>query len=118
MARRPQAKGDNVTFQILAMLQQPTGGIPIALIIQLVAIALIFWFLLIRPQRKMQQRHREMIAALSAGDEVMTEGGILGKIVHVAEDRLTIKTGENTRVVVARAKIARVLNGPDESGTR
>jgi preprotein translocase subunit YajC len=39
----------------------------------------------------------------------MTDGGIIGQIVHVAEDRLTIRTAENTRIVVARTKIARVM---------
>jgi preprotein translocase subunit YajC len=108
-----------LTPYVFALLQQQAQSPNyLPLVIQLVAIAMIFWFLLIRPQRKMQQRHREMVAALQKGDEVMTEGGILGQVVHVAEDRLTVKTAENTRVVVARAKIARVLNAPDERPAR
>jgi preprotein translocase subunit YajC len=107
-----------LTFHFLAMLQQASGPNYLPLVIQLVAIAMIFWFLLIRPQRKMQQRHREMIAAIQKGDEVMTEGGILGQVVHVADDRLTVRTAENTRVVVARSKIARVMNEPDERPAR
>jgi preprotein translocase subunit YajC len=92
------------------MLQQEPGGMRgIALVIQLVALGMIFWFLLIRPQRKMAQRHREMVAALKRGDEIMTEGGILGQVVHLTDERVTVRTGENTRVVVARSKIARVF---------
>jgi len=82
-------------------------------LMQMVAIFAIFYFLLIRPQRKEQDRHRTMIAELKKGDEVVTNGGIIGTVVHVQEDRLTIKTGENTRLVVERARIARVVTGEE-----
>lgn len=100
-----------MTQHLAIMLAAPAeGGSPgLVLFIQFAAIIAIFWFLLIRPQRKAQQRHREMLAALKRGDEVVTDGGIIGEIVHLKDDRVTIKTGENTRIVVARAKIARVL---------
>lgn len=88
---------------------QEGGGAGIMLLVQFAAIIAIFYFLLIRPQRKAQQRHREMLAALKRGDEVMTEGGIIGEVVHIKEERVTIKTGENTRLVVARPKIARIF---------
>jgi preprotein translocase subunit YajC len=80
-------------------------------IIQMVAIVFIFYFLLIRPQRKMAQKHQQVLANLQKGDEVMTEGGIIGNVVHMEEDRVTLRTGENTRIVVLRGKIARVLSG-------
>jgi preprotein translocase subunit YajC len=64
----------------------------------------------------MAQKHREVLAALKRNDEVMTEGGIIGTVVHITEDRVTIKTAENTRLVVARAKIARVLNAEAQAG--
>ncbi len=101
------------TLPILALVLQsaPGGGAGIAIAIQIAAFALIFWFLLIRPQRKAAQRHREMLSALQRNDEVITDGGIIGTIVHLAEDRVTIRTGENTRIVVTRAKIARVTSG-------
>jgi len=92
---------------LLALQRQGASG-GLIFLIQLVAIFAIFYFLLIRPQRKLQQRHQQMLAALKRGDQVMTEGGILGEVVHLAEDRVTIKTGES-RVVVARGKIARVF---------
>jgi preprotein translocase subunit YajC len=97
----------------LVMLQEPGGMRGIALFIQIAALGMIFWFLLIRPQRKMAQRHREMVAALKRGDEVMTEGGIIGQVVHLAEDRITVKTAENTRLIVARSKVARVFTPAD-----
>lgn len=94
----------------LALLAAPRegGGAGLVLLIQFGLIALIFYFLLIRPQRKLQQRHQEMLAAMKRGDQVMTDGGILGEVVHLAEDRVTLKSGES-RIVVARGKIARVF---------
>jgi preprotein translocase subunit YajC len=96
---------------------QPSGTRSmLPFLIQFGAIIAIFWFLLIRPQRRMAQKHREVLAALKKGDEVMTEGGIIGSVVHITEDRVTVKTAESTRVVVARAKIARVLNAEAQAG--
>jgi preprotein translocase subunit YajC len=69
------------------------------------AIFAIFYFLLIRPQRNQQKAHDEMVAALSKGDEVTTIGGIVGKIVHLTDDRVTIRTGGDTRLEIERSKI-------------
>lgn len=82
-----------------------------ALIIQLVLIVAIFYFLLILPQRREQKRHREMLAALRPGDEVVTMGGLVGEIVTAKDDRIVLKTGE-ARVVVERARIARLAAAP------
>ncbi|MGH7482826.1 MAG: preprotein translocase subunit YajC [Longimicrobiales bacterium] len=98
------------TIAVLAALQEGGAGpgmLPI--IIQFAAIIAIFWFLLIRPQRKAQKQHKEMLATLQKGEDVMTDGGILGTVIHLTEDRVTIKTAENTRIVVARPKIQRVF---------
>ena len=58
-----------------------------------------------------------MIRAVKKGDTVITAGGIIGVVVHAQEDRITIKTDESTRIVVERARIARVepAGGSDES---
>lgn len=99
----------------LAILAAPRegGNATVIFMMQMAAIFAIFYFLLIRPQRKEQERHRNMIAELKKGDEVVTNGGIIGTVVHIQEDRLTIKTGENTRLVVERARIARVNTGQE-----
>lgn len=76
----------------------------------------IFYFLILRPQRKLQQSHRAMIEALKKGDEVMTDGGILGQVVHIVDEKVTIKSGES-RLVVARNKIARVFEPGAASAT-
>ncbi len=110
-------------FVIALSLQQAApsgggGGGMIALILQFGAIMAIFWFLLIRPQRKQQQKHREMVAALKKGDEIMTEGGVLGEVIHITEDRVTVKTAENTRLVIARPKIQRVFRAQEEAAAK
>ena len=86
------------------------------LLIQLALIFLIFYWLLIRPQRKEQERHRAMIQALKKGDEIVTAGGIVGSIVHATEDRLTVKTAENTRIILERSKVQRRLSDEPGSG--
>lgn len=77
---------------------------------------MIFYFLLIRPQRKQQKSHDEMVQSLSRGDEVVTIGGIIGKIVHLTDDRMTIKTADETRLEVERSKIGRKASGPQSEG--
>jgi preprotein translocase subunit YajC len=101
---------------VLVQAQPPMGGSRglTVMMIYLIGFGLIFWFLILRPQRRMQQRHQQMVSALKRGDEVITEGGIIGSVVHIADDRVTIKTAENTRIVVARPKIARVMSAPEE----
>jgi preprotein translocase subunit YajC len=101
-----------VSEAMLAVLAAPRegGNSSMIFLLQMVAIGVIFYFLLIRPQRKEQQRHRTMIEQLKKGDEVVTNGGIIGTVVHTQDDRLTIKTGENTRIVVQRGRIAQVLS--------
>ena len=94
---------------MLAIAASPDGQASLLpMIIMWTAIIAIFYFLLIRPQKKAQQRHQEMVQGLKKGDEVMTDGGILGQVIHLKEDRVTLKTGD-TRIEVARGKIARVF---------
>lgn len=81
------------------------------LLIQLVLIVAIMYFLFILPQRREQKRHREMLASLRPGLEVVTAGGLVGEIVQLKEEMITLKTGD-ARVVVERARIARLVNPP------
>ncbi len=103
---------------VLAALAVPRegGNATLIFMFQLVAIFLIFYFLLIRPQRKEQERHRRMIEQLKKGDEVVTSGGIIGRVIHAQEDRLTIKTADDTRLVIERGRVARVLNPRSDDG--
>jgi preprotein translocase subunit YajC len=102
----------------LLMAPREGGNTAFIFVIQMVAIFAIFYWLLIRPQRKEQQRHREMLSAVKKGDEVVTSGGIIGTVVHAEQDRLTIKTAESTRLVVQRSGIARRLGGDEADGSK
>ena len=97
---------------IMAMLAPPPGqggsGTLFVVVLQIAALIAIFWFLLIRPQRQQQKQHETMLKALKKGDEVVTAGGIVGRVVHIKDDRLTIESGES-RVIVERDRIAKVL---------
>jgi preprotein translocase subunit YajC len=74
-----------------------------------VLLLVVFYFLLIRPQSKRAKEHRAMVAALAAGDEVATNGGILGKVVEVGEQFLTVEIADGVRVKVQRHTVATVL---------
>jgi preprotein translocase subunit YajC len=88
------------------------------------AIALIFYFVLYRPQAAQRKQHDAMIKSLKRGDEVVTAGGIIGEVLSVKEqttgtsgneDRVTIRSGES-RLVVERARIARVSRSAGAPG--
>lgn len=85
------------------------GGGTMVFILQMVAIFAIFYFLLIRPHRKEQKKHEEMIEGLRKGDEIVTNGGVIGTIVHADGDRLTIKTADDTRLLVQRGRVAQKM---------
>jgi len=68
----------------------------------------IFWFLLIRPQRQQAKRHEQLLKALKKGDEVVTAGGVVGEIVHIKDDRLTIRSGE-AKLIVERERVTKIL---------
>ena len=103
---------------ILSLLQAqtPSGPNPFGTVFMFGAIFLIFYFLLIRPQRKQQKSHDEMVKSLSRGDEVVTIGGIIGKIIHLTDDRITIKTAEDTRLEIERSKVGRKAGGLEADG--
>lgn len=102
-----------MTTPALALLMVPReGGNSTAIfLIQMLAIFAIFYFLLIRPQTKERERHEEMLKNVGKGDEIVTNGGIIGTVIHAEEERLTVRTGDNTRLTVDRSRIAQVLGG-------
>ena len=85
-------------------------------LLPLVLIFVVFYFLLIRPQRKEQKRHKEMIAAVAKGDEIVTSGGIIGTVIRADEDRLIIKTAGETKITVERSRVAHKFSA-GEKGT-
>ena len=74
------------------------------------------YFLMIRPQQKKQREQRDMLSALSAGDEVLTAGGIVGKITKVSENFITLEIAEGTEIIVQKASVVSMLpNGTIET---
>ena len=77
----------------------------------LILIFAIMYFLLIRPQQKKVKEHQAMVAALRRGDQVITQGGIIGKVTKVKEDgEVEIEIAENVRVRVVKSTIATVMS--------
>jgi len=74
-----------------------------------VMLIVVFYFLLIRPQQKKQKEHRAMVDALGVGNEVVTGGGVLGKVTHVGEQFVTVEIADGVNVKVQRQSITTVL---------
>ena len=97
---------------LVLSLMAPTDGGPsgmIVLVVQLVALVGIFYFLLIRPQSQARKKHAEMLAAMKKGDEVVTAGGLIGKVREIKDTRVTIESG-TSQVVVERSRIVQIGN--------
>ncbi|MCE2454587.1 MAG: preprotein translocase subunit YajC [Gemmatimonadetes bacterium] len=86
-----------------------TSGL-LRLLLQVTAFLAIFYFLLIRPNQKREKARRQSIEALKPGDEIVTNGGIIGSVVHIDDGRLTVRTGDSTRITVDQARVAAVLD--------
>jgi preprotein translocase subunit YajC len=84
-------------------------GNPWLQMLPLVLIFVVFYFLLIRPQSKKAKEHREMIAKLANGDEVVTAGGILGKIVDVSDAFVTIEVANGVQLKVQRFQVTQLM---------
>lgn len=82
----------------------PLGMLPMMLIIFAA-----FYFLLIRPQQKKQKAHTSMVSALKEGDEILTAGGILGKITAVSDHYVVVKISENTEIKMQKASVSQIV---------
>ncbi|MBS0511337.1 MAG: preprotein translocase subunit YajC [Proteobacteria bacterium] len=85
----------------------PTGGL--MGLLPLILMFVVLWFLMIRPQMKRAKEHKSMVEALSKGDEVVTQGGIAGRIADVGDNFLHIEVAPNTNVVVQKQAVSTVL---------
>jgi preprotein translocase subunit YajC len=93
-----------------AQAQAPaTQGSALMQFLPLVLIFVVFYFLLIRPQSKRAKEHTAMVAALEAGAEVVTSGGILGKVITAGEQFLTVEIADGVQVKVQRHTVTQVL---------
>ena len=87
------------------------SGSGIAQFIPLILIFVIFYFFLIRPQQKKIKDHKAMVAALKRGDDIITSGGIVGKIEKVSDDdKIELSIAENVTVKVIRSTVQNLVN--------
>ena len=92
-----------------AWAQNAGGGDPFLSFHPLIVIFVVFYFILIRPQTKKQKEHQEMINALEVGNEVVTAGGILGKIQEMSENYVNLEISENVTIKIQRQTISSLL---------
>ena len=118
MALTPKSVGSpiptGVSFVLISSAYaQATGGAAqgdtLLTFLPMIAIFVVFYVLLIRPQQKKQKESRAMLEALEKGNEVVTAGGILGRIVKIDEQYVTVEIAPNTQMVVQRAAISQLL---------
>ena len=88
----------------------PQGG-GMEMIIMLAVFGLIFYFLLYRPQAKRVKEHKNLVSSLSKGDEVLTQGGLVGKITKVSEEKYFIEfaINDSNNIVVQKSSVTAVL---------
>ncbi|MDX2417770.1 MAG: preprotein translocase subunit YajC [Xanthomonadales bacterium] len=75
----------------------------------LIVIFAVFYFMLIRPQMKRAKEHKQLVSQLSKGDEVITNGGLLGKIIDVSDSFVTLELAENLQIKLQRQAVANVM---------
>ena len=100
----------------IALLQSGGGGAAaIANFLPIIAIGLVFYFLVIAPANKQRKKTQEMLSTLKKGDQVLTTGGIYGTVQGVEPDAVYLKIAENVKVKVARSAISGLVTGEPES---
>jgi len=82
---------------------------PFGFLLPMVVIFGAFYFLLIRPQQKKQKAHAALISALNVGDEVLTAGGILGKVTGVSDHYAIVKISDNTEIKIQKNSVSQVV---------
>lgn len=94
----------------LVQAAQASGGIPfLGQMFPLILIFVVFYFLLIRPQQKKAKDHRELLAKLKKNDEVMTAGGLYGKVVALTDTVVTLEVAQNVRIRVSRPQVSALV---------
>ncbi|MEO0464756.1 MAG: preprotein translocase subunit YajC [Pseudomonadota bacterium] len=97
-------------LDLLAAAAGSAGSPPAWLnFLPIVGMVLIFYFLLLRPQMRQQKEHRERIAAVKKGDQVVTAGGLIGKVVKVTDDHVEIDLAKDVRVKAVKQTIGDII---------
>ncbi|HEX8393662.1 MAG TPA: preprotein translocase subunit YajC [Longimicrobium sp.] len=95
---------------LLLAQAQARGANPIISFLPLIFLFILFWVMIIVPQRRQAKEHANMVGSLQKGDQIVTAGGLIGEVTGIKNDEIQVKTGTSI-VVVERAKIARRLGG-------
>lgn len=82
---------------------------PFGFLLPMLVIFAAFYFLLIRPQQKRQKAHTQLVAGLGVGDEVLTAGGILGKVTAVSEHYATLRIADNVEIKIQKSTVSAVV---------
>jgi len=93
----------------IAQTGSTAGSGGILSFLPMIALFVVFYFLLIRPQQKRQKEHKNMVAELAKGDEIVTMGGILGKITAVDENFITVEVAKGTELKIQRASVQAMM---------
>ena len=94
---------------VWAQAGQPAAPDATFNIVMLIVLFGVFYFLLIRPQSKRAKEHKQMVDSLAKGDEVVTNGGLLGRITNVGDNFVVIKISSNSEVKVQRQSISAIM---------
>jgi preprotein translocase subunit YajC len=94
----------------------PGGGM-VGALFPLALMFLVFYFLLIRPQQKRTRQHKQLLENLKRGDEVITTGGIYGKITGITENVITLEIADNVRIKVQRENVSGLKPKPQEKSS-
>ena len=92
-----------------AYAQAAPQGDAFGFFLPMIVIFVAFYFLLIRPQQKRQKAHSELVSALASGDEVLTAGGVLGKITAVSEHYVTVQVADGVEIKIQKATVSAVV---------
>jgi preprotein translocase subunit YajC len=86
-----------------------TGGGQLAPLLMMVVFIAIFYFLLIRPQQRKAKEHQAMVSKLAAGDEVVTAGGLLGRVLEVGDSFVTVEIADGVRVKIQKFQVTSLM---------
>ena len=111
-AHQSASRGKRMDFLISTAYAQTAGSSPQSTLMQFLPIVVLFvafYFLLIRPQTKKAKEHREMVAKLAVGDEVVTAGGILGRVTEAGETFVTVEIATGVEIKVQRFQVSQLM---------
>ncbi len=96
---------------LLFAAKQPQGSILVQFV-PFVLIFVLFWFLIIRPQRKREQEHQKLLNSLKTGDQVLTNSGIFGEVAEVSQQTVLVEIAPKVRIKMQRQAVAAITAPP------